>query len=221
MNFCPNPTMADLIEMGVVDVPKSSPRLSEVLDSSLFIAPPVSSRSLDLDMQDMTIVPEESSFNDLTSSPLHVEPYPPRRSTSQIPDTPHQRRVEGVYDRFLMATSGVKRLGKGYQSDNIGPVSNTVGPGVRNAKRDSHRAFYSARRPLPPPVSSDDQRLTVSVDELGVMTSTPVPGNHAALRHPEIVLKDDGNSTVKLVRRAIKAIVPVKPISRRLSRMPA
>ena len=181
----------------------------------------MSGRSLDLDMQDISVIQLEASFNDLTSSPLHVEPYPVRKPTLQIPDTPYQRRVEGVYDRFLMATSGVKRLGKGYQSDNIGPVGNTVGhaAGARgyNHKRDSHRAFYSARKPMPPPVSSEDiQRRTVSVDELGIITATP---HDEGLASSTTVLKEETNG-VSLMKR-IKAMVPGKPVSRRLSRLPA
>jgi hypothetical protein len=185
-----------------------------VLDSSLFISTP-NIRIDDIDMQDISIV-QEPSFSELTSSPLHVEPYPARRRSAQdmqVPDTPSQRRVEGVYDRFLMATSGVKRLGKGYQSDNAGPVCSTLGPGVANYKRDNGRIFHSTRRaPMPPPVSSEDQRRTVSVDELGVITYAPAPGVSTPL-------KDESNTTVALVRRAIKAIVPGKTASRRLSRM--
>lgn len=200
----------------LVDVPVSSSRLSQVLDSSLFISSP-SIRVDDIDMQDISIV-QEPSFNELTSSPLHVEPYPVRRRSAQdmqVPDTPSQRRVEGVYDRFLMATSGVKRLGKGYQSDNVGPVSNTLGPSVSNYKRDNSRNFLSTRRPMPPPVSSDDQRRTVSVDELGIMTYAPTSEDSGF----SPALKDESNTTVALVRRAIKAFVPGKTASRRLSRM--
>ncbi|KAF9468652.1 kinase-like domain-containing protein [Collybia nuda] len=203
-------------ELSKLDAPASSPRLSQVLDSSLFISPP-NIRVDGLDMQDMSVV-QEPSFNELTSSPLHVEPYPARRRSAQdmpLPDSPSQRRVEGVYDRFLMATSGVKRLGKGYQSDNIGPVSNTVGPAVSYYRRDNGKIFHSTRRPMPPPVSSDDQRRTVSVDELGVITY--VPTSEESGSSPGF--KDEGNTTVALVRRAIKAFVPGKTASKRLSRM--
>lgn len=198
--------------MPPAELPAPSPRLSAVLDRSLFIATPTTPRD-DSDARSSSFT-RERSYDDLTSSPLHVEPYPSRRSSAQdvpMPDTPNQRRVEGVYDRFLMATSGVKRLGKGYQSDNVGPISNTLDPIVSN-KRDSHRAFYSARRVMPPPVSSEDQRRTVSVDELGVITYTD------GLESP-VMSKDDSNTTVGLMRRAIKAIVPGKTTSRRLSRM--
>jgi hypothetical protein len=181
------------------------------LDKSVFIAPPISAQ----EDSSVPIVSPEKSFNSLTASPFHVEPYPPRRSSAQnipVPDTPSQRRVESVYDRFLMATSGVKRLGKGYQSDNTGPVGNIHTPEASDYKRNqNHRPFYSTRRPMPPPVSSEDQRRTVSVDELGVMTCT------TGMDSP--VLKDEINTTSTLVRRAIKAIVPGKTVSRRLSRM--
>ncbi|KAJ4501404.1 hypothetical protein C8R41DRAFT_704985, partial [Lentinula lateritia] len=151
--------------------------------------------------------------DELTSSPFRVEPYAPRPTTSShsIPDTPTQRRVEGVYDRFLMATSGVKRLGKGYQSDNVGPVHNTISHA--NHTKQSHRAFYSVRKPLqmPPPVASEDQAKTVAVDEFGII-GYPTESTGAT------VLKDENNGTVALVRRAFKAIVPGKTVNRRLSR---
>ncbi|KAF8073913.1 hypothetical protein FPV67DRAFT_774267 [Lyophyllum atratum] len=208
-------------ELNKPELPASAHRLSQVLDSSLFIAPPMtprptsSPREEDLDMRDISIVHGSASFNDLTSSPFHVEPYPSRKPSAlsmQAPDTPSQRRVEGVYDRFLMATSGVKRLGKGYQSDNVGPVASTLPLGP---KSDNHRVFHSTRRPMPPPVSSEDQRRTVSVDELGVVgRHSPGPGADG-----HTVLKEDGNTTVGLMRRAYKAIVPGKTTSRRMSRV--
>jgi serine/threonine-protein kinase GIN4 len=200
------------IDILAAEVQAPSPRLSAVLDRSLFIAPPVHARE---DSSVPAISMSEKSFDELTASPFHVEPYPPRKTNAPdapILDTPSQRRVEGVYDRFLMATSGVKRLGKGYQSDNLGPVGNIHTPNVSNYKHNqNHRAFYSTRRAMPPPVSSDDQRRTVSVDELGVVTCTAGAGSP--------VLKDESNTTVALVRRALKAIVPGKTVSRRLSRM--
>lgn len=152
---------------------------------------------------------QDKSYDELTSSPLHVEPYPSRRASTlglPTPDTPSQRRVEGVYDRFLMATTGVKRLGKGYQSNNSGPVSYTIGPTTPAPPRN-HRAFHSARRAMRPPVSSEDNRQSASVDELGVVT-------YAGPSTPR-----EGNTTITLVRRAFKAIVPGKTVSRRLSRI--
>ncbi|ESK95245.1 map microtubule affinity-regulating kinase 4 isoform 2 [Moniliophthora roreri MCA 2997] len=191
--------------------PLPSPRLSAAVDRNIFIAPPVRSRE-DVDHLD-TPPPISKSFDELTSSPLVVEPYPLRNSSAanrSIPDSPTQRRMEGVYDRFLMATSGVKRVGKGYQSDNNGPMHSSV---TRPTNAPSkHRVFYSTRKPMPPPVSSDDHRV-VCVDELGVMSSTPCPEAGSD------VLRDQSNNTVAMMRRAIKAMVPGKTMNRRLSRL--
>ena len=175
----------------------------------------MTARSLDL-VRDTSIEQPETSFNDLTSSPFHVEPYPVRKSISQIPDTPSQRRLEGVYDRFLMATSGVKRLGKGYQSDNVTPVGHPINnaAGAHNSKRDSHRAFYSAKKPMPPPVSSEDMQRAMSVDELGVIVVAPAG---KGLESSTNGMKDE-IITGSLIKR-IKAMVPGKPASRRLSRL--
>ncbi|KAJ4482290.1 hypothetical protein J3R30DRAFT_3656374 [Lentinula aciculospora] len=189
-----------------------------MVDREVFIAPPV--RSSDNLVWSASASPS-SQFNDkssdeLTSSPLRVEPYAPRPvlSSQPIPDTPTQKRVEGVYDRFLMATSGVKRLGKGYQSDNVGAVHNTISH--LNHTKQSHRAFYSVRKPLqmPPPVASDDQMQAMTVDELGIIGYSAAEGSTGVT-----VLKDESNGTVALVRRAFKAIVPGKTVNRRLSRL--
>jgi serine/threonine-protein kinase GIN4 len=196
--------------------PQTSPRLSAVVDRELFVAPPKSSMHMDFSDDSRASSPAvgSKSLDELTSSPLRVEPYPPRNTSGTqppIPDTPTQRRVENVYDRFLMATSGVKRVGKGYQSDNLGPIHSTIGHSNFSNVKQNHRAFYSVRKPMPPPVSSDDQRQSVSVDELGMMTyhgaGTVSPG-----------IKDEGKATITLVRRAFKAMVPGKTINRR-SRM--
>ncbi|KAF8964325.1 hypothetical protein BDZ97DRAFT_899869 [Flammula alnicola] len=201
-------------ELSKVPPPEPTPRLSQVIDRSLLIAPLLTSRDNLLDSESIEYV-RSPSLDDLTSSPCHVEPYPQRPRASEdtsIPDTPSRHRIEGVYDRFLMATSGVKRLGKGYQSDNIGPISsgNTLGPGISQHKV---RSFYSTRRPMPPPVSSDDQRRAASVDELGIIT-------YAEKHSDSLGAKDqDGNTTVALVRKAIKLMVPKATGSRRMSRL--
>ncbi|KAF9483411.1 hypothetical protein BDN70DRAFT_318045 [Pholiota conissans] len=196
-------------ELNKVPPPAPTPRLSQVIDRSLIIAPPLSSRDNLLDF-DSVEYERSRSFDELTSSPLHVEPYPQRPRASHdanIPDTPSRHRIEGVYDRFLMATSGVKRLGKGYQSDNIAPVgtSHTMGPSA--VPQHKGRLFHSTRRPMPPPVSSEDQPRPNSVDELGVMVYADLPA------------KDEGNATVSLVRKAFKLMAPKASASRRVSRM--
>lgn len=198
----------------LVEPPPPTPRLSDVVDRSLFIAAPLRSRD---NLLDCTIEYSRSpSLDDLTSSPCHVEPYPQRPRASYdvpIPDTPSRHRIEGVYDRFLMATSGVKRLGKGYQSDNIAPA---IGPtGSATLQYGKGRSFYSTRRPMPPPVSSADQfRAAASVDELGNMSYAASPP-HADLKQHE------GHGTASLVRKAIKLMVPKSNASRRLSRIGA
>ena len=193
--------------------PEPTPRLSQVLDRNLFIAPLLTSRDDLLDSKsESSDQVRETSLDDLTSSPYVVEPYPQRIRGSKeppVPDTPTRHRIEGVYDRFLMATSGVKRLGKGYQSDNAGPVcGNIVDPVSSNRSRH----FYMARKPMPPPVSSDDQPRAASMDEFGTVSNEEV--------HSDVLnSKDDGNTTVALVRKAIKLMVPKATGSRRLSRM--
>ncbi|KAF5389193.1 hypothetical protein D9757_003418 [Collybiopsis confluens] len=156
-----------------------SPRLSAIVNREVFIAPPARSRE-NLSTTDSSISRNDQSSNELTESPLRVEPYAPRALSGlqPVPDTPTQRRLEGVYDRFLMATSGVKRLGKGYTADNVGPVHNTISHTSGGHAKNSHRAFYSVRKPLqmPPPVASDDQMRTATVDEMGVISYAPTGG---------------------------------------------
>jgi serine/threonine-protein kinase GIN4 len=67
---------------------------------------------------------------------------------------------------------------------------------------------------MPPPVSSDDllTRPTMVVDELGAMTYT-----HCGTGMP--IVKDESNTTVAMVRRAIKSMVPGKTVSKRLPRV--
>ncbi|PPQ85184.1 hypothetical protein CVT25_004191 [Psilocybe cyanescens] len=198
--------------------PEPTPRLSEVLDRSLFISPMLRSQD---DLLDRTMERHhDMSLDDLHASPCHVEPYPQRAHSHDVavPDTPSRHRIEGVYDRFLMATSGVKRLGKGYQSDNVGPVGSSqsttgLGPvGGTYQQQSKGRSFYSTRRPMPAPVSSDDQRRAASVDELGMFS----PSDAAA---PPCPREETTNTTVTLMRKAMKLIAPKATASRRLSRM--
>ena len=95
--------------------------------------------------------------------------------------------------RFLMSTTGVKRVGQGYQSDNAGIVLAT------RSKVPASKRFLTGRRPMPPPVSSEDLRRASSTtpDEFGAMTCGPVP---------TLANKEDSSSSVSIVRRALKAI---------------
>ncbi|KAI0330464.1 hypothetical protein GY45DRAFT_1323595 [Cubamyces sp. BRFM 1775] len=183
--------------------PTPTPRLSSMVDKNLFIASSPASRVV---LESPKLTPPRQK-DDLTASPLHVEPYPARPVASTITlDTPAKRHLEGVYDRFLMSTTGVKRNGKGYQSDNVGPLGNVPRPHSSMAKR-SQKFFATTRRPMPPPVSSDDlRRASSSVDEFGTFCpsqSTPAPagGEH-------------NKNTIAVVRKAFKAIVTGKPTSR-------
>ncbi|KAG1791865.1 uncharacterized protein HD556DRAFT_1383278 [Suillus plorans] len=198
-----------------------TPRLSAVLDRKMFIAPPFMPWSGDVDGTDMqtphpirrrSILFDDS---DITASPFHVEPYPPRKSGEQmVINSPDQRRVEGVYDRFLMSTTGVKRVGKGYQSENLQPVptaSSTLECKPTNSNPRNFKVFNSSRRTMPQPVSSDDMWGNTSVDELGVVACSASTSRSS---------KEDGKNTATaaIVLRAFKAIVPGRTVSRRLSR---
>lgn len=191
--------------------PEPNPRLSEMFDRSIFIATPLRSCE-DLESP-------HTSTDDLTSSPCHVEPYPQRKvaSPDALPDTPNQRKLEGVYDRFLMATSGVKRVGKGYQSEFIPPAPPPSGePGSKSGAihRRHSRMFFSPKTPMLPPISSEDvaQRRGVSVDEMGVISYGPVSTG------PDTSMST-GPLSVSFMRKAIKAMVPTTKNSKRLSKM--
>ena len=128
--------------------------------------------------------------------------------------------MEHVYDRFLM-TSGVKRNGKGYQSEALAPIANTLNSNNSNTKRENFRPFGSGRKPMPPPVSSADmiekaERKAVAVDEMGLMTNVEAEVGSTPLSSLASKTEDgqNGHGTVSLVRRAFKAMVPGKRLSR-------
>ncbi|KAL1760194.1 hypothetical protein FB107DRAFT_270243 [Schizophyllum commune] len=197
----------ELEREAVAHQPQLSPKLADVLDRSVFVNTP------ELELHTSFEGRRHKSFDELTSSPLHVEPYPARQSRTPdpLPDTPCRKRVEQVYDRFLMSSSGVTRLGKGYQSDARRPVSNTVSS--RGIKKTDHRVFASVRRvAMPPPVSSEDTSRVGSVDELGM---------HIGAGIGSTALKDETNKMGLSVRRALKNLVPGKTVSRRLSKIAA
>ncbi|KAI0647816.1 hypothetical protein C8Q79DRAFT_952090 [Trametes meyenii] len=182
--------------------PTPTPRLSTVVDKNLFIATPSPSHRVALAEQATPSKPTD----ELTASPLHVEPYPERPARTTVTmDTPAKRHIEGVYDRFLMSTTGVKRNGKGYQSDRIAPVGNIARPHSSMAKR-SQKFFTTTRRPMPPPVSSDDlRRASSSVDEFGAFSVSQSTPMHAG---------EQNKNTIAVVRKAFKAIVTGKPTAR-------
>jgi serine/threonine-protein kinase GIN4 len=173
--------------------------LSAVLDRDLFTPDPV---PIDPDTSGSLsdhVTGHSPAHNSLTDSPFLVHPYPSRKQAATPPviDSPTQRHLEGVYDRLLMATSSVKRVGKGYQSCHVKPISiNVPSP----SSKSPGRFFHSTRRPMPPPVSSEDKFMTSSADEFGVMLSDNANVDGAGLR-------EDRASTAKAVSRALKAIV--------------
>jgi len=124
-------------------------------------------------------------------------------------DSPTQRHVEGVYDRFLMASSGVKRVGKGYQSCHVRPVFST-GKSSSSPKSPG-KFFHSSRRPMPPPVSSEDKFSVSSVDELGFVRCDHTGVDTSAFR-------EDRTGAAKVVSRALKALVTGKTAAKNTSR---
>ncbi|CCM06214.1 uncharacterized protein FIBRA_08459 [Fibroporia radiculosa] len=189
-------------ELEKLALPPRPQRLSAVVDRSIFIAPSPMPRLRESD------VVHECIEDDLTSSPLHVDPYPqriPASNAADTLDTPTRKHVEEIYDRFLMSTAGVKRVGRGYQSDYLRPISNI--PVQASGSKRGHGLFHSTRRPMLPPVSSEDLRRASSVDEFGVVVPSARDGGSSPA--------DSGKNTVAIVRKAFKAIVTGKSVSTR------
>jgi len=183
--------------------------LSAVLDRDLFTPDPVP--PLDPDTSESSsdhVTAHSPGRNSLTDSPFVVHPYPSRQQAvaSLDLDTPTRRDVEGVYDRFLMATSGVKRVGKGYQSYHVRPVVMNV----PSPSKSPGRFFHSTRRRMPPPVSSDDMFMMSSTDELGVILSHNANDDGPGFR--------EDRTTAKVFSRALKALVAGKPVVNKASR---
>jgi serine/threonine-protein kinase GIN4 len=225
--------------------PPESRRLSEVVGRDIFFSTSFATDDKEMDSTPKTPVtpiihvsaesPAPSGTDSLTASPYDVKPYVTARKPvpASALDSPTARRIEGVYDRFLMATSGVKRLGRGYQSDNAGPLSNSVSSPAAPARLPAARLFHTARRaPMPPPVSSEDVRRAASedhlrpglsardgsrsVDELGIMRpSTREPGPSSAQKgHTQAQ-----GQTVRTVRSAFRAMVSGKTVIKKSSRL--
>ena len=80
--------------------PTVTPRLSAVVDKSLFVRPGTPGG---IDFDDSVIMKRSLRYDELTSSPLHVDPYPNRPQSQLGPalDTPAKTHVESVYDRYV------------------------------------------------------------------------------------------------------------------------
>lgn len=145
----------------------------------------------------------------LTDSPFLVHPYPSRKqAAAPTMDSPTRHELEGVYDRLVMATSGVKRVGKGYQSSHVKPISTNMSS---SSSKSSGRFFHSTRRPMPPPVSSEDKFMTWTSDELGVVSS-----DHVNVNGPGLC--EDHAGAARAVSRALKALVTGKAVVKNTSR---
>jgi serine/threonine-protein kinase GIN4 len=189
----------------LVDAPTPPVRLSALVHPSVFIAP----QSPDLKIDDPPV-------KDTTRlSPQPMRPPPGRTITgSRSLDSPNtKRRVADEYDRLLSATTGIKKVGLGYQSDVNGPIANILStdpyPSSASSKRTTF--FHSTRRAMPPPVSSEDWRKTASVDELARMTPSA--------SEPTTSKEEKAGSTVSAVKRAFMALTGrtgVKRLSQRL-----
>lgn len=100
-----------------------------------------------------------------------------------------------------MSTTGVKRVGLGYQSDNAGALQAPQASKLKAPAKRSPSFFISGRRPMPPPVSSEDlRRANLSPDEFGALVNASVPGSTNTNK------EDGAHHHVSIVRRAIKAI---------------
>ncbi|KAF8262824.1 hypothetical protein EI94DRAFT_655407 [Lactarius quietus] len=192
--------------------------VNTVLDRNLFTPDPIPADPDTSGSSSDHMSPPNPDRDSLTDSPFIVQPYPTRKQLVRSPamDSPTQRHVEVVYDRFLMATSGVKRVGKGYQSCHVKPVSTGAPSSSSSSSRSPGKFFHSSRRPMPPPVSSEDKFAGSSVDELGRM-------------HPESMgtadasgLREDRDraGAAKVVSRALKALVTGKTVVKKASPTP-
>ena len=194
------------------------PSLSSVLDRSIFIArngstPPLHDMPSIPTLANHSIVQERS----MAQQTSHLSPAasPLRESTSHSSflqmQSPARRHIEGVYDRFLMATTGVKRNGKGYQSDNMWAATSAPGSSAQHYKSGRNGKIFgtgTGRRAMPPPISSDDVKAGLDVD-FGIMGTGRFSPANVAHDAPKA-----GNSVTK----ALKAIVSGKTVSKRTSR---
>ena len=194
-----------LISDTIVAAPAPPVRLSALVKPSVFIASrPPGPETVEEPAKDTTKL-----------SPEPLSPPPARTITgSRSLDSPNtKRRVADDYDRLLSATTGIKKVGLGYQSDVRGPITNVLNTDPYASSAPSKRTtfFHSTRRAMPPPVSSEDWRRTVSVDELARMAPST----------PELISKEEKvGGTVSVVKRAFMAITGRTGSKRLSQRLP-
>lgn len=180
--------------------------LSTVLDRDLFSPDPVPTEPDTSGSSDNHATAHSPGRDSLTDSPFLVHPYPSRKQAMNPPDSPTRRDLEDGYDRLLMATSEVKRVGKGYQSCHVKPISTNM---AQLSSKNPGRFFHSTRRPMPPPVSSDDKFMAWAAE-------LDVTSGHANVDGPDLL--EDRAGTAKVVSRALKALVTGKAVVKKASR---
>jgi len=188
-----------------VAAPTPPVRLSALVHPSVFIAPrSPGPKTIEEPAKDMTRL-----------SPEPLSPPSARTITgSRSLDSPNtKRRVTGDYDRLLSGTTGIKKVGLGYQSNFRKPTPNVLNtdPCVTSPSSKRTTLFHSTRRAMLPPVSSEDWRRTAPAVELArLVPSTPEPTSR----------EEKVGGTVSAVKRAFMAIsgrTGSKRLSERLS----
>lgn len=189
----------------IVAAPTPAIRLSALVHPSVFITP----------RSPKPEIIEEPVKDTHKLSPEPMTPPPARTITgSRSLDSPNtRRRIADDYDRFLSATTGIKKVGLGYQSDIRGPIINVLNTDPYASSAPSKRTtfFHSTRRVMPPAVSSEDWRKTISADELArLVPSTPEP----------IPKEEKAGGTASAVKRAFMAIAGKAGSKRQSQRLP-
>jgi hypothetical protein len=212
-----------------------SVRLSAIIDTSdrsLFFSKPNSpieveptERSIPMiTLTDLTIEPKTPQKDgsplkshwspDTKSSPSTPNPTPATSTTCvALADDPTNKDVEGVYDRFLMATSGVVRLGRGYQSDNT--IHDTSLTQQQVGQFDPRRMSQSQtwkRNSLFNSIKGKEAHVHYAADDIGLKkaiananSSKDGPGNESGRG------KTMTNSMTLRMRKALMAIVSSTP----------
>lgn len=191
--------------------PVTTPRLSAVIDPSVFIARPISSSTL-IDDSSSTVAQnarEKSSFEDFTTRSWHRS-----SRTTNVSDASMQRKIENVYDRFLFATSGIKRnAGKAKQKKEVPCPENrkTLAPPVFLI--GNHRSAIPVPSSTATSASASTSALTVPNENIQRRVASA--GELRSKRAKASTQKVD--NTITFVKRALQAFVPNKTLSKKSS----